>query len=118
MTWRCGTALVCGLMLAAGLGIAATAVQAAEFGCGSRGSLRSQNSDLLVRITFYNGSRAFRALEWIDFSGNFTGYGGMNPGESKTINTYVTHPWMITDGPGNCKYIYTSSGRAGTVVLH
>jgi hypothetical protein len=115
---RFKTALACGLLLAPALAFIAQPVGAAEFGCGRRASLRSQNSDLPVRITFVNRSGAYRALEWIDFKGNFKDYGGMNPGESKVINTYVTHPWMITDGPGNCKYIHTSGGRAGTVALH
>jgi hypothetical protein len=29
-------------------------------------------------------------------------YANLNPGESYTINTYLTHPWVFTDGPGNC----------------
>ena len=24
------------------------------------------------------------------------------PAWTFTINTYMTHPWMFTDGPGNC----------------
>jgi hypothetical protein len=29
-------------------------------------------------------------------------YASLNPGQSFTINTYVTQPWMFSDGPGNC----------------
>lgn len=39
---------------------------------------------------------------WIDFKGNPKEYAALNAGEEYTLNTYVTHPWMITDGPGNC----------------
>ena len=29
-------------------------------------------------------------------------YANLNPGEEFTISTFLTHPWMFTDGPGNC----------------
>ena len=74
--------------------------------CAGFGKLRSKNSNQAVTITFVNKTNAFRALMWLDFKGQPQDFGNLNPGERKTINTFVTHPWMFTDGPGNCQEIY------------
>lgn len=60
------------------------------------------NSDTPVTLTFNNQSDGFRTVMWIGFDGRAKEYAALNPGESYTINTYLTHPWMFTDGPGNC----------------
>jgi len=65
-------------------------------------SERSRNSDVPVTVTFRNNSGAYRGIMWIDFNGRPVEYANLNPGETFTINTYMTHPWMFTDGPGNC----------------
>ncbi len=63
---------------------------------------RSRNSDFPITVTFQNRSGAYRGVMWIDFNGRPVQYANLNPGEIYTINTYMTHPWMFTDGPGNC----------------
>lgn len=62
----------------------------------------SRNSDTPLSVTFVNKSDGYRAVMWIGFDGIPKDYAGLNPGEKFTINTYLTHPWMFTDGPGNC----------------
>lgn len=62
----------------------------------------SRNSDVPVRMTFINRSEGFRAVYWIGFDGQPREYAALNPGERFSIDTYMTHPWMFTDGPGNC----------------
>ena len=62
----------------------------------------SQNSDVPVSMTFVNLSDDFRAVYWIGFDGQPKQYATLNPGEEFAINTFMTHPWMFTDGPGNC----------------
>jgi len=63
---------------------------------------RSRNSDVPVTVSFGNQSGATRGVMWIDFNGRPVEYANLAPGETFTINTYMTHPWMFTDGPGNC----------------
>jgi hypothetical protein len=63
---------------------------------------RSRKSDVPVTVTFRNNSGAFRGVMWIDFNGRPVDYANLNAGGTFTINTYMTHPWMFTDGPGNC----------------
>lgn len=62
----------------------------------------SRNSDTPVSMTFVNRSDGYRGILWIDFNGQPKEYANLNPGEHFSINTYLTHPWLITDGPGNC----------------
>jgi len=62
----------------------------------------SRNSDVPVTVTFQNRSGATRGVMWIDFNGRPVEYAHLAPGQTFTINTYMTHPWMFTDGPGNC----------------
>ena len=70
--------------------------------CDTLGGQRSLNSDTPVTVTFRNLSDGFRSVMWIGFDGVPKNYANLNPGESYTINTFLTHPWMFTDGPGNC----------------
>jgi len=39
---------------------------------------------------------------WIDFNGRPVEYVTLAPGQTFTISTYMTHPWMFTDDPGIC----------------
>jgi hypothetical protein len=53
----------------------------------------------------------------MNFKGGFQDFGGLNSGESKTIDTFRTHPWMITTGPGDCLQIILPSAEPGIAVL-
>lgn len=79
--------------------------------CSGFGKVRSQNSNTPVTVTFVNKSGEYRGVMWIDFKGNPVSYANLNQGQSYTINTYVTHPWVFTDGPGNCVEMFMP--RAG-----
>jgi len=41
----------------------------------------------------------------------------MNDGEDLTLDTFLTHPWMIADGPGNCIEIVMPHAGARGVTL-
>ncbi len=76
-----------------------------DFGCDAFPGLRSQNSNTPQQATFTNRSDGYRGVLWLDFDGNPVDYAGLNQGESVSIDSFLTHPWMITDGPGNCLQI-------------
>lgn len=79
--------------------------------CRKFGRIRSVNSRRPMKITFYNKSRAYRSVMWIDYKGNVKRYADLNPGQKYTVNTYAGHPWMFTDGPGNCMEIFVPRGN-------
>lgn len=74
--------------------------------CSYFGSLVSTNGGADASITFINDSGSYRTVMWLDHSGTPIQYAGLNPGESYLQQTVVGHPWMMTDGPGNCTEIY------------
>lgn len=75
---------------------------ATQPGCDKWGKVRSQNSNTPIQITFTNRTQATRGVMWINFEGTPVEYANLDPGQTFTINTFLTHPWMFTDGPGNC----------------
>jgi len=70
--------------------------------CDAYRGQRSRNSDVPVTVNSRNQSGATRGVMWIDFNGRPVEYANLAPGQTFAINTYMTHPWMFTDGPGNC----------------
>jgi hypothetical protein len=85
--------------------------------CAERSALRSEKSTEPTSLTFVNQSGMYRAILWIDDKGLPTDRAGLNPGEKTRIDTFRTHPWMITDGPGNCVEIVLPAAEPATVVL-
>ena len=73
-----------------------------DYGCDQHPYPVSQNSNTPQTATFTNYSGGYRVVMWLDFQGNPVDYASLNDGESFSVNSYLTHPWMITDGPGNC----------------
>lgn len=70
--------------------------------CSKFGKVKSKNSITPVTVTFVNKSGEYRHVDWVDFNGTLVNYASLQPGERYRIDTYVTHPWVFTDGPGNC----------------
>lgn len=70
--------------------------------CETFADRRSQESGTAVTVTFRNTSDGYRGVMWVGFDGVPVNYANLNPGEEYTVSTFLTHPWMFTDGPGNC----------------
>ncbi len=85
--------------------------------CQSLRGRVSRRSDVPVRVTFVNQSGAYRSVLWVNFKGGVKQYANLNPGQSFTIDTFVSHPWMFTDGPGNCIEMYMPKRGQSTFVL-
>jgi hypothetical protein len=68
-------------------------------------------------MTFINKTSEGRAILWIDYNGQTQQYSYLNPGQSYSVNTFVTHPWMVTNGPGDCIDIYMPRRSPRTVRL-
>ncbi len=85
--------------------------------CRQERQLRSIDSGLAVAIRFVNVSGTYRSLYWIDFNGKAVQYQGLNPGQSYVQQTFVGHPWMATDGPGDCKQIFVPQQGGGQITV-
>lgn len=71
-------------------------------GCDLFPGLRSTPEGAAARIRFENRTDSYRVVTWLDYDGRPVDMGALDPGESLTIDTVLSHPWMMTDGPGNC----------------
>jgi hypothetical protein len=85
----------------AGEGSANTTSAAAD-SCAALDGVVSKNGGKTVAVEFVNRTDEYRVLLWIDFDGTPVEYTQLEAGQSYQVETSSTHPWMVTDGPGNC----------------
>jgi len=78
---------------------------------------KSGSGNVPTKITFVNESGAYRSILWIDRTGHPKDYAGLNSGEEVTLDTFLGHPWMIADGPGDCLRIVMPHPGARIVTL-
>jgi hypothetical protein len=99
------------------LAVTAMPAAAGDVSCSKQQSLRSQKSTTATSMTFVNKTPAARIVMWIDFDGSPQQYSILGPGQKFNVSTFMTHPWLITDGPGNCIDIFLPTKKARTVNL-
>jgi hypothetical protein len=82
-------------------------------------NLRSLKSDVSTNIQFIN-RKPFRVkVYWLDFTGKRQHYFDLEPNETRDQQTFVTHPWLITEAGANqpCLNIYFPVEKPGIIVL-
>ena len=85
--------------------------------CRVASKVRSADGGAAVQMTIVNATNEYRNIDWIDFEGRQVNYAGLNAGESFVVNTWTSHPWIATDGPGNCIEIFVASEQSPTMKL-
>ncbi|MFM9942478.1 MAG: hypothetical protein ACKVP7_23620 [Hyphomicrobiaceae bacterium] len=100
--------------LAAGLGPQALA---ADPSCKQFRKIKSQASTRATTITFINASKTIRVISWLDFTGFPKDFAQLAVGQQVTLNTFMTHPWMVATGPGDCLSIVLPQRNGSTVRL-
>jgi hypothetical protein len=87
--------------------------------CSQEPSLKSIVGDTLTLIVFTNGSTQSQNLYWLNYSGARVLYATIAPGTSLAQQTYLTHPWVVTDSLNNCLAIYMpTEGSANATTTH
>jgi hypothetical protein len=76
----------------------------AEFSCSRERSLRSVTHDQPTGVTFRNLSGEFTKAYWLNYSGKRVFYRVLT-NRPWTVNTYISHPWVITDTKDQCMKI-------------
>lgn len=99
-------------------GLGDGAAEAADASCKQLFKLKSKESKTKTSITFVNKAKTYRGLLWLGFDGQPKDYGNVAPGQEKTIQTFLTHPWMVATGPGDClEIVMPRKAAAGTRVV-
>jgi hypothetical protein len=84
---------------------------------GKEKDLKSENGDVKTRITFVNRSKQPVKAYWLDYSGERVFYKELKPSESYSLDTFVTHPWLITDLHDNAWDVYMPTVQPRTVII-
>jgi len=80
-------------------------------------SSRSLNSDTPALITFVNRSDQSVNVYWLDFGGNRQLYKTLEAGGAYKQQTFLTHPWLVTDANAQPWNVYMPEPRPRTVYL-
>jgi hypothetical protein len=98
--------------LALGAALAISIVGGDADAAACKQGVKSKKSTVPVKVKFTNKSGEYRGVFWVDYNGQMVNYANLNPGQSYTIDTFVSHPWVFTDGPGNCiEMFYPAKGK-------
>ncbi|MBD2705073.1 DUF4440 domain-containing protein [Spirosoma sp. BT702] len=87
--------------------------------CSGEATAKSLNSNTAAFIKFTNGTSKPITIRWINREGKpdprFTWT--LTPGNSYPMQTYLTHPFIVTDEIGKCLGLYTAKKEPGLVVV-
>lgn len=82
-----------------------------------KGLIKSIESNYKTRIEFKNNTDQTIKIYWIDYDGNRKIYASLKENEKFNQNTFLTHPWLITDKENNALNIYYPDSKKRTIVI-
>lgn len=90
---------------------------AAEMRCADEAGLRSTEGTVATSLNFTNRMPKALRIYWINYNGARQFYGVVRPGQSFHQQTYVTHPWVLTDAKGTCVAVFMPAREPRRVVV-
>ena len=85
-------------------------------GCNNYQGWRSPQSTQRITLNFANRTKAPINISWIGFNGAITFYKNLAPSQSWGINSFTSHPWLITNPQGKCLGTFIAGGSQGVVI--
>ena len=85
-------------------------------GCANQFNLRSVVGNQSILLHFINTTRGTIVIFWINYQGAKQFYNRLGPNESYTQQTFVTHPWVITDSGLRCLAAFTATQTQDVVI--
>lgn len=80
-------------------------------------AVRSVASSSPAKIRFVNNSGQPVKVSWIDFQGRRQLYATLNNRETYVQETYLDHPWLVTDAGDNVWYLFFADAQPRTIVI-
>ena len=80
-------------------------------------AVRSKKGGKRVPIFFYNRGKGPRNLYWIDFEGKRRNKQTLRVGDNADSETFVGHPWLVTDAEDRPLGLYYPAPGKGIVIL-
>jgi tetratricopeptide (TPR) repeat protein len=78
-------------------------------------TLKSFLGDFYTKITFANKSGRRVKIYWINYQGQRELVETLNDGDWSWENSYLTHPWVVTDENDNAWYLYDPDAQPRTI---
>ena len=85
--------------------------------CDDFGTMKAGDTGVESTVTFVNKSGEYRVALWMDFDGTPVQMEAIEENGSLKVETWSTHPWVFTDGPGNCIEVVVPKAGTSTVNL-
>jgi hypothetical protein len=85
--------------------------------CSLEEKLNALSGEQRITIAFQNQTGADISLFFLDYNGHRKAYGTIENGRSRLQQTFITHPWVITDATGKCIEIVMPGRSTQTVVV-
>ncbi|TDC32895.1 hypothetical protein, partial [Micromonospora sp. KC213] len=80
-------------------------------------SLRSSNGGASTYVEFVNSTQIPVAVFWLDHNGQRKFYKGLWPGQSYRQQTFVGHPWVVTDRHGRALVCFLPARETSKAVI-
>ncbi len=85
--------------------------------CPAESVSKSTSGKITTKISFKNKLKQTVKIYWLNYSGRRVFYRQLKPGDSYTQQTYVTHPWVVTDVGNGCLGVYYPDSKPRVVKL-
>jgi von Hippel-Lindau disease tumor supressor len=79
--------------------------------------IRSVNGDISTSVRFVNHRQIMLKIYWLNYEGKRVFYRSLKPGEQYVQQTYLTHPWLITNVNDNALYLFFPDAQLRTVEI-
>jgi hypothetical protein len=90
----------------AALLIAAASSAALAEDCRDERAIKSADSNKSTKVQFKNESKSRVRVFWLNYEGKREHYSDIAPGRSYSQDTFMTHPWVVTDPNGQCILLF------------
>src|SRR5437868_11240508 len=81
-------------------------VELPRLACSQEPSLISLNGDTATTIQFNNRTDQTVRIYWRNYNGVRTFYNTLPPGSGYVQQTFVTHPWIVTNLQDQCLVVF------------
>jgi uncharacterized protein YjbI with pentapeptide repeats len=93
-----------------------------QYACSIEPTLKSLEGNVPTSVKFQNQTTGTGSVTvyWINYAGQRVFYNTLGPGQSYVQGTFLTHPWVVTDGTNNansCLGIWLPTESPDTAVI-
>ena len=88
-----------------------------QLACSLEPTLHSVDGAVSTSIQFVNQTAGPVTVSWLNYQGQRVFYNTLAAGQSYVQQTFVTHPWIVTDASGVCLGIWLPTASLGVALI-